>query len=99
LLADCWQETALHEGEVRQILARLDGVRQQLPVAIKQAHERIIGDRQVANRDKVLSLYEADVQVITSQLRSQAFCLAAMGISAIYGVSSSISTLCELERA
>jgi hypothetical protein len=64
LLAECWQETDLHEGEVRQILARLDNVRQQLPVAIKQAHERIIGGRQVANVDKVLSLYESDVHVI-----------------------------------
>jgi hypothetical protein len=64
LLADYWPETDLREGEVRQILARLDGVRQQLPLAIKQAHERIIGGRQVANKDKVLSLYEPDVHVI-----------------------------------
>ena len=64
LLAECWPETELHEGEVRQILARLDGIRQQLPAAIKQAHERIIGGRQVANADKMLSLYDADVRVI-----------------------------------
>ena len=64
LLARDWQRTDLRPGEVRQILARLDSVRQQLPVAIKQAHERIIGGRQVANEDKVLSLYEPDVQVI-----------------------------------
>lgn len=64
LLARDWQQTELREGEVRQILARLDNVRQQLPTAIMQAHERIIGGRQVANVDKVLSLYEADVHVI-----------------------------------
>jgi hypothetical protein len=64
LVARDWQQTDLRAGEVRQILARLDNVRQQLPVAIQQAHERIIGGRQVANVDKVLSLYEADVQVI-----------------------------------
>ncbi len=64
LLARDWQQTDLRAGEVRQILARLDSVSQQLPTAIKQAHERIIGGRQVANKDKVLSLYEADVHVI-----------------------------------
>jgi len=64
LLANHWQQTDLHEGEVRQILARLDKVRQQLPVAINQAHERIIGGRLVANADKILSLYEPDVHVI-----------------------------------
>jgi hypothetical protein len=64
LLASDWQQTDLRAGEVQQILARLDGVRQQLPVAIKQAHERIIGGRQVANKDKLLSLYEPDVHVV-----------------------------------
>jgi len=64
LLASGWQQTDLRAGDVRQILSRLDRVRQQLPVAIKQAHERIIGGRQVANKDKVLSLYESDVHVI-----------------------------------
>ena len=64
LLADHWQETDLHEGEVRQILARLDDVRQQLPAASRQAHERIIGGRQVANANKILSLYEPDIHVL-----------------------------------
>ena len=35
-----------------------------LPQAQKQAHERIIGERRVANVDKVLSLYETDTRVI-----------------------------------
>jgi len=64
LLESRWQQTDLRAGEVRQILSRLDNVRQQLPAAIKQAHERIIGGRQVANADKVLSLYEPDLHVI-----------------------------------
>jgi hypothetical protein len=64
LLADHWDETDLHAGEVQQILARLDGVREQLPAAIQQAHERIIGGRQVANADKLLSLYEPDIHVL-----------------------------------
>jgi hypothetical protein len=34
------------------------------PAAVKQAHERIIGERKVANEDKILSLYEPEVRVI-----------------------------------
>ena len=64
-LAECWGErTDLKEGEVRQILKRLDGVVEQMPMAIRQAHERIIGERKVMNADKILSLYESDIHVI-----------------------------------
>lgn len=58
LLEESWQETDFKEGEVRQILGRIGGVLEKLPVAIRQAHERIIGERQVNNEEKILSLYE-----------------------------------------
>jgi hypothetical protein len=45
-------------------LRRLDGVLGLLPRAQKQAHERIIGNRPVANAEKILSLYEPEVRVI-----------------------------------
>jgi hypothetical protein len=35
-----------------------------LPRAQKQAHERIIGGRQVDNAEKILSLYEPDIHVL-----------------------------------
>jgi hypothetical protein len=35
-----------------------------LPAAVKQADERIIGERQVANDEKLLSLFEPDIHVI-----------------------------------
>jgi hypothetical protein len=35
-----------------------------LPRAQKQAHERIIGERKVDNAQKILSLYEPDIQVL-----------------------------------
>ena len=35
-----------------------------VPEVIKQAHERIIGERTVPNAEKILSAYEPDVQVI-----------------------------------
>lgn len=59
-----WAETDLSEAEARNIIDRIDNVLNQLPQAIKQAHERIIGERRVANKDKVLSFYEHDTRVI-----------------------------------
>ena len=64
-LAEGWEtRTDLKEGQVRQILKRLDGVVEQMPRAIRQAHERIIGERKVKNADKILSLYEREIHVI-----------------------------------
>jgi hypothetical protein len=53
-----WQETDLKQGEARQIINRITAVLESLPTAIRQAHERIIGGRQVPNEEKILSLYE-----------------------------------------
>jgi hypothetical protein len=64
LLARRWEQTQLKRGQVDQILRRIDGVLELLPRAQKQAHERIIGNRPVANADKILSLYEPEVRVI-----------------------------------
>jgi hypothetical protein len=63
-LASRREETTLSEGQARVILQRIDNVLAQLPAAIKQAHERIIGERPVANADKILSLYDRDLEVI-----------------------------------
>ena len=60
-----WQtETDLSEGMMQHIVRRIDGIVEQLPAAIRQAHERIIGGRQVENSEKILSLYEPDIHVI-----------------------------------
>ncbi len=59
-----WQKTDLSEGQMNRIVLRIEGVVEQLPRAIRQAHERIIGGRQVKNREKILSLYEPDIHVI-----------------------------------
>jgi len=63
LLKEHWQETDLKEGEARQIIQRITTVLERLPQAIHQAHERIIGERQVKNAEKVLSLYEEHAAV------------------------------------
>jgi hypothetical protein len=57
-------ETDLTEAQAQVIIGRMEGVLEQLPAAIKQAHERIIGERQVANEDKILSLYDDAINVI-----------------------------------
>lgn len=64
LLAQQWEQTELTRGKADQILRRIDGVLALLPKAVKQAHERIIGARPVANADKIISLYDTDVRVI-----------------------------------
>jgi hypothetical protein len=64
LLDQQWERTEWTRGQVDQILRRLDGVLELLPRAQKQAHERIIGERPVANDQKILSLYDTDVRVI-----------------------------------
>jgi len=64
LLDQEWGQTDWTRPQAQQVLRRIDGVLALLPGAQKQAHERIIGERQVNNADKVLSLYETDTRVI-----------------------------------
>ena len=64
LLTARWQETELSPGQVSQIKERIEGVLTQLPAAIKQAHERLIGGRKLPNKDKILSFHEPDIQVM-----------------------------------
>jgi hypothetical protein len=64
LLDQRWEQTEWTRSQADQILRRLDGVLAVLPKAQKQAHERIIGGRQVPNSEKILSLYDLDVRVI-----------------------------------
>jgi hypothetical protein len=64
LLDTQWQQTDWTRSQAELVLRRIQGVLDQLPQAVKQAHERIIGERQVANKEKILSLYESDIHVI-----------------------------------
>jgi hypothetical protein len=64
LLDQHWARTQWTRAQAEQILRRLDGMLELLPRAQKQAHERIIGGRQVANAEKILSLYDPAVRVI-----------------------------------
>lgn len=64
LLDQNWEQTEWTRPQAEQVLGRIDRVLELLPKAQKQAHERIIGGRLVANREKILSLYEPDVRVV-----------------------------------
>jgi len=64
LLDQHWARTEWTRAQAEQILRRIDGVLALLPRAQKQAHERIIGGRPVANAGKILSLYDPEVRVI-----------------------------------
>ena len=64
LLVERRADTTLSEKQAAQITGRIDGILTQLPDAIAQAHERIIGERAVPNDEKILSLYDADIDII-----------------------------------
>lgn len=76
LLVKRREQTRFTQNQARQIIERIDSVLEQLPRAVYQAHERIIGGRQVPNRAKILSLYEKDIHVI---VRGKADAVAEFG--------------------
>jgi len=64
LLDEGWAQTDWTRRQAEQVLGRMDGVLELLPEAIRQAHERIIGGRQVKSEEKILSLYDEKIHVI-----------------------------------
>lgn len=64
LLLEKREQTGWSEAQAAQVLGRIRNILEQLPAAIHQAHERLIGERKLANSEKILSLYEPDVHVI-----------------------------------
>jgi len=64
LLLKHWEKTDWTEVQMQQVIGRIDNILDQLPAAIKQAHDRIIGERKLATSEKILSLYDKDAHVI-----------------------------------
>jgi hypothetical protein len=82
LLDQQWEQTEWTRPQAEQILRRLDRVLELLPRAQKQAHERIIGSRPVANAEKILSLYDPEVRVI---VRGKAGAEVEFGNTVLFG--------------
>jgi hypothetical protein len=64
LLDQEWESTDWTRKQADQVLGRINSVLKLLPKARKQAHERIIGERQVKSSEKLLSLYETEARII-----------------------------------
>lgn len=64
LLEERREETGLSEKEAAQIIKKIDNVVEQLPKAKEQAEERILKGNQVDSKEKILSLYEDEINVI-----------------------------------
>jgi hypothetical protein len=61
LLDENWRAMDWTRPQAEQVLKRLESMIEALPLAVNQAHERIIGERQVAGNEKLLSLFEPDI--------------------------------------
>ena len=64
LLEKRGDETSLTPGRQAHLKDRLENILKQVGPAIKQAHDRIISGLKLKNEDKILSLYDPDVDVI-----------------------------------
>ena len=64
-LNKAWEKSNLTKKQAEQLSMNLAKILDQIDDIIFQAHERIIGERQVQNKNKVLSLYEKHAQVYT----------------------------------
>lgn len=84
LLQKNYAQTELSQGQAGRIIARIDEKLELLPKVIEQAHERIIGERQVKNGDKILSAHESDIDVI---VRGKAGASVEFGNELIVGES------------
>jgi len=82
LLDQQWRKTEWTRRQAEQILKRIDVVVTQLPAAVTQAHERIIGERPVKSADKILSFYEPDAHVI---VRGKAWAEVEFGNTLVLG--------------
>jgi transposase, IS5 family len=85
LLDEKWEQTEWTRGETDYLLRRLDNVLSQLPTARTQARQRILQGQLVPSKEKILSLYEPDVQVI---VRHKAGAEVEFGNTLLLGESS-----------
>ncbi len=59
-----WEKTNWSKKQANNEFKKLDNIISQLPEAIDQANKRIISERIIKSKNKILSLYEKDIHVI-----------------------------------
>jgi IS5 family transposase len=64
LLDQSWEQTQWTRPQTDQVLRHMDQVLEQLPKARHQARQRILAGQLVDHQEKILSLYEPEVNVI-----------------------------------
>jgi IS5 family transposase len=64
LLQQQWGQTEWSKAQADQVIQRIQGVTSLLPAAQTQAEERMIHEGQVAQSDKIISLYDLDAKAI-----------------------------------
>jgi hypothetical protein len=64
ILREQHEQTRWSLPQAERIIARINEKLEQIPQVIHQAHERIIGGRQVASKDKILSAHEGDLHTL-----------------------------------
>jgi hypothetical protein len=88
------QNHGLSEAQINQISNKLKHTIGLVPHVIEQAHERIIGGRQVDNKDKLLSIHEEHAQVY---VRGKAGAKTEFGLQLLIGENlDGLITLWEL---
>jgi hypothetical protein len=64
LLRGGWEQTRWSLRQAEKIIERMEDRMALIPRVIEQAHERIIGGRQVASKEKILSAHERDLHTL-----------------------------------
>ena len=64
ILKERQEQTRWSEPQAQRIIARIEEKLEQVAQVIHQAHERIIGGRLIASKDKILSTHEGDLHTL-----------------------------------
>lgn len=64
LLDGLFARTGLSRAQADKVAARVDEMLALIPQVCRQAHERVVGGRQVPNAEKILSAYDPDIDVV-----------------------------------
>jgi len=64
ILKERREQTRWSERQADCIITRIEEKLEQIPQVIRQAHERIIGGRLIASKDKILSAHEGDLHTL-----------------------------------